>query len=178
MGENTRQQADEQHVSDANTHKQAEMMSARRKLPRISKWWNGLKRWEKITSIVLAVIFLFLFYVALDANKYQAAVRVVDGEGRVGVNPTTERLDFGDLSQGSSAVRTVKVENGTFMPMFVSIFKFGSISDLVKINKNHFKLSPNTEKEIEFLTYIPASAEIGADYTGRIILFKIPTFGL
>ena len=52
-------------------------------------WWNGLKRTGKIASIILAAVFLFLFYVALDANKYQALVHVVEGEGRVGVNPTT-----------------------------------------------------------------------------------------
>jgi len=141
-------------------------------------WWNGLKRTGKIASIILAAVFLFLFYVALDANKYQALVHVVEGEGRVGVNPTTERLDFGDLSRGASAVRTVKVENGTFMPMYVAILKFGKLSDLTDISKNYFKLLPDTETEIEFLTYIPASAEIGANYTGRVILFKIPTFGL
>ena len=59
---------------------------------------------EKILAVVLIIIFLAVFYIALDANKYSAQVLVIEGEGRVGVNPTTERLDFGDLSRGTSAI--------------------------------------------------------------------------
>src|SRR3989304_7486380 len=96
-------------------------------------WWSDMKRWEKAVSIVCAILVLFLFYLTLDANKYQAGVRVVEGEGRVGVNPTTERLDFGDLSRGTSAVRTVTIKNGTIMPMYVVMVKTGKIADLVEI---------------------------------------------
>src|SRR3989304_6855723 len=96
-------------------------------------WWSDLQRWEKAVSIVCAILVLFLFYVTLDANKYQTVVRVVEGEGRVGVNPTTERLDFGDLSRGTSAVRTVTIKNGTIMPMYVVMVKTGKIADLVEI---------------------------------------------
>src|SRR3989344_9346822 len=63
-----------------------------------------LKMWEKIVGVILALVFLFVFYVVLDANKYRATVHVIEGQGRVGVNPTTELLDFGDLSPGTSAV--------------------------------------------------------------------------
>ncbi len=137
-----------------------------------------LKQWEKIFLGILLVIFLFIFYLVLDANKYPALVRVIEGEGKVGVNPTDHALDFGDLSRGTSAVRRVNMVNGTFMPMYVMMFKTGSISDLIDIDKNFFRLAPGEETKIEFLSYIPASAPIDANYTGRIFLFKIPTFGL
>ena len=68
-----------------------------------------MKRGEKILAVVLVIVFLFVFYIALDANKYQATVHVIEGEGKVGVNPTTERLDFGDLSPGTSAIRRVDI---------------------------------------------------------------------
>ena len=103
---------------------------------------------------------------------------MVEGEGRVGVNPTTERLDFGDLSRGTSAVRTVTVKNGTVMPMYVVMVKTGNISDLVDIDTNYFKLTRGAEQKIEFQTYIPAWAAIDATYKGRVYLFKIPTFWL
>ncbi|MEK7493634.1 MAG: hypothetical protein AAB630_00605 [Patescibacteria group bacterium] len=141
-------------------------------------WWSDLKFWEKAVSIVCAVLVLFLFYVSLDANKYQAVVRVVEGEGRVGVNPTTERLDFGDLSRGTSAVRTVTIKNGTIMPMYVMMVKTGSIADLVDIDTNYLKVPRGAEQKIEFQTYIPASAAIDATYKGRVYVFKIPTFWL
>jgi len=141
-------------------------------------WWSDLKRWEKAVSVACAILVLFLFYITLDANKYQAVVRVVEGEGRVGVNPTTERLDFGDLSRGTSAVRTVTVKNGTIMPMYVVMVKTGSIADLVDIDINYLKVPRGAEQKIEFQTYIPASAVIDATYKGRVYLFKIPTFWL
>ena len=141
-------------------------------------WWSDLKRWEKVVSVVCAILVLFLFYITLDANKYQAVVRVVEGEGRVGVNPTTERLDFGDLSRGTSAGRTVTIKNGTIMPMYVVMVKTGSIADLVDIDINYLKVPRGGEQKIEFQTYIPASAAIDATYKGRVYLFKIPTFWL
>jgi len=140
--------------------------------------WRSLSLFQKIVVWALVIVFLFVFYVVLDANKYRAQVRVIEGEGRAGVNPTTASLDFGDLSRGVTAVRRVNIVNGTFVPMFVTIVRTGSITDLVDVSKNNFKLKPGEETRIEFSNYIPASAEIGKIYTGRVYIFKIPTFGL
>lgn len=150
--------------------------------PMRTGWWarmtaEKLTRGEKIWAIVFGIVFLCIFYVTLDANKYQALVHVVEGEGKVGVNPTTERLDFGDLSRGTAAVRTVTVTNDTFVPFFVTIVKLGSISSLMNISENNFMLRKGQEKKIEFGTYMPASAEIGRKYTGRVFVFKIPAPG-
>ena len=137
-----------------------------------------LRKSDKIIGLVLLIIFLFIFYVVLEANKYRAMVRVIEGQGRVGVNPTTESLDFGDLSRGTSAIRRVNLENGTFMPMYVMIWEMGGISDLMDISQNYFKLKPRESVKIDFTTYVPASAEIDKNYTGRVFLFKVPTFGI
>lgn len=155
------------------------------------KWrMSGMKPWiekqagrplktrDKVIGIILIVIFLFVFYVVLDANKYRALVHIIPGEGKVGVNPTTESLDFGDLSPGMSQVRKVKINNGIFMPVYVMIWKTGGISELMTISDNYFKVKPREEKEVEFPVYVPASAVIDSNYTGRVYLFKIPTFGL
>lgn len=155
----------------------------RKKNKSLGSWWQRktgepLKLWEKILAVALVVIFLFLFYVALDANKYRAEVRVIEGEGRVGVNPTTESLDFGDISRGGTVVRRVEVRNGTFTPVFVVAVKIGEAADLIDIDKNYFEVKPGSEARIEFTAFIPASAEIGKVYGGRVYLFKIPTFGL
>src|SRR3989338_7519555 len=134
-----------------------------------------LKTKDKVIGVILIVIFVFIFYVVLDANKYRAMVHVIEGQGRVGVNPTAEAIVFGDLSRGTSAVRRVDLKNGTIMPMYVMVFKMGSISDLVNINRNFFRLKPGESEKIELEIYVPASAEIGKDYGGRVFLFKIPT---
>lgn len=129
---------------------------------------------EKLLAIILAVVFLFIFYIALDANKYSAQVIVIEGKGKVGVNPTTERLDFGDLSPGTSAVRRVDITNRTPVPVYVAVLRFGSINDLMKLNKSFFTLRARSSDKIEFTVYMPASAPIGDKLTGRIFIFKIP----
>ena len=137
---------------------------------------NKLGIGGKIIVGLLVIFFLFIIYIAIDANKYSAMVHVIEGEGKVGVNPTTESLDFGDLSPGTSAVRKVTVNNGTGMSMYIVVWKTGEIKDLMSISDNFFTLSGGEEKQIEFPLYMPASGEIGETYKGRVFLFKIPTF--
>ena len=137
-------------------------------------FWQKMTIAEKLLAIILAVVFLFIFYIALDANKYSAQVIVIEGKGKVGVNPTTERLDFGDLSPGTSAVRRVDITNRTPVPVYVAVLRFGSINDLMKLNKSFFTLRARSSDKIEFTVYMPASAPIGDKLTGRIFIFKIP----
>lgn len=139
---------------------------------------SGIGIINKIILALILIVFAAVFYVVLDANKYSAEVNVIDGEGRVGVNPTTESLDFGDLSRGSSAVRRVDIVNGTSIPVFVSVLKIGGIADLMKLDHNNFELGGGAQTQLEFTTYIPASAQVGDNYTGRVFIFRIPTFGL
>ncbi|MFH1111479.1 MAG: hypothetical protein V1712_00195 [Patescibacteria group bacterium] len=152
------------------------------KLARLWRKSNGqpLSTTDKIILIIVAVLFLFVFYITLDANKYRATVRVISGEGKVGINPTNLVLDFGDLARGTSAVRRVEFTNGTFMPVYVMILKTGSIAGLMDIDEDMaaFRLAPRQTTKVEFLTYIPASAELDKTYQGRVYIFKIPTFGL
>jgi len=137
-------------------------------------FWQRLSRGEKVIAAVLIIIFLAVFYIALDANKYRAQVLVIEGEGRVGINPTTERLDFGDLSRGTSAIRRVDIKNESFIGMFIVVVKLGGISDLMSVSKNYFTLKPGAEEKIEFSVYMPASAEINKMYSGRVFIFRIP----
>lgn len=129
---------------------------------------------EKIIYGIVLVLFLFLFYIALDANKYRATVRAIDSKGKVGVNPTDEILDFGDLSPGTSAVRKINIENKTFIPFYVIILDTGKISDLTKKNKNFFTVPKGKNEKVEFSIYMPASAPIDKTLNGKVYVFKIP----
>ncbi len=148
-----------------------------------SQWWENmigepLKTWEKIVGVVLIIIFLLVFYITLDANKFKATVHVVEGESVIGLNPTTEKLDFGDLSRGTSAVRRVELKNDIPLSTYVVMLKTGEISSLIDISKNFFLLKPREETKIEYSVYMPASAEIDKIYDGRVYLFKIPLIWL
>lgn len=129
---------------------------------------------DKIILTILILVFLFAFYITLDANKYRALVRVVEGEGKIGVNPTDLALDFGDLSRGTSAVRRVAIENGLPLSLYVFAVRTGDIRTLIKLDKNYFKMPPRSSDKVEFSIYMPASAEIDRVYDGRVYLFKIP----
>jgi hypothetical protein len=131
---------------------------------------------EKIILGGMIVVFVFAFYIALDANKYRAVVQVVGGEGKVGINPTSEVLDFGDLSRGSTAARHVEIKNNTAIPFLVAVVRIGGISSLMELDKNFFVLSEFATDRVGFSVYMPASAEIGAVLLGRVYVFKIPTF--
>ena len=135
---------------------------------------KAFSRIQKILLCIFVVIFLFVFYIVLDANKYSAEVNVIAGEGKVGVNPTTESLDFGDMSPGTTAVRRVDIKNGTPVPMWVAVVRLGSIMDLMKLNENFFTLRGGEDAKLEFTTYMPASAPVGQILTGRVFIFKIP----
>jgi hypothetical protein len=142
-------------------------------------WWHRMtgepmKTHEKVVGSILLIIFLFAFYVVLDANKYEATVHVISGEGRVGVNPTTERLDFGDLSPGTAAVRRVTIQNGTPIPMYVAVFRIGRINELMELDQNFFVMPKGAEEQLEFTVYMPASATDGDTLGGRVYIFKIP----
>ena len=133
---------------------------------------------KKILIGLVVVVYLFVLYIVVDANKYKAMVRVIDGAGQVGVNPTSESLDFGDISLGMSARRKVNIANNTFMPMRILIWKTGTIKNIMDVSEQSLRLDPHIDTEIEFTTYIPASAVIDQNYEGRVYIFKIPTFGL
>lgn len=133
-----------------------------------------MKTSDKLLAFVLIIVLVFVFYLALDANKYSATVLVIEGEGKVGVNPTTEALDFGDLSPGTTAVRRVEIANNTSIPMFIAVLRFGSITDLMKLDQNYFVLTAGAEDRIEFSVHMPASAPIGEVLDGRVFLFRVP----
>lgn len=109
----------------------------------------------------------------INASKYQMVVNVVDGENKMGINPLTERLDFGDLSRNNGMTRYVGLKSGGKTPVYVAAFKFGEISDLIKLNKNYFVLNPGEEFKLAYEIKIPPSAQT-KKYSGWTIVFRIP----
>lgn len=130
----------------------------------------------KIIKWSLLGILVFIIAVQISiADKYKAQVLVIPGEKKVGVNPTTEKLDFGDLSADTSATRIITMQAGG-IDTFVMIWKFGKISELIKISENNFTMQKGDNKKIEFNVYMPPSAPEGELYTGNVWIFKVPKF--
>lgn len=128
---------------------------------------------KKIGWGIVALVAIVAIAQYIAADKYDAAVKVVEEGGGIGVNPMTERLDFGDLPKGNGLMRFVTIENGGKMDIYVKIIKTGNISDLIEINRNNFVLSSGDSVKIELLLEMPISAN-KEEYEGKIIIFKLP----
>ena len=128
---------------------------------------------KKIGWGIAALVLTVGLVQVLVADKYQAQVLVIEGKGKVGVNPTAEKLDFGDLSGDTSAARYITLNAGG-MDTYIYIWKFGSIAELMKLNDNNFTMEKGDEKKLELSVYMPLSAPVGEKYTGRVWIFKVP----
>lgn len=128
---------------------------------------------KKILIVIGVIILLFVIVQVVNAAKYKMVVNVVEGENVMGVNPLADKLDFGDLSRNNGMTRYVTMQNGGKIPIYVMVWKFGNISDLVKLSKNNFTLSPGEEVKLAYEISIPPSAEI-RKYSGWTIVFRLP----
>lgn len=129
---------------------------------------------KKVLATVLVILGLVVAVQVVAAEKYQAVVKVVEEKGAVGVNPLADKLDFGDLSKGSSATRYVNLENNGRFRIRILTLKFGGISDLIKVSKNNFVLRPGDKEKLEFRLTMPPSATADS-YSGWVWVFKIPS---
>ena len=137
---------------------------------------NNLQNMGLVKKIFLAIgVFLFLFLAVqfINAAKYTMVVNVKDGENIMGINPLSDNLDFGDLSRNNGMTRYVTFKNDGSAPVYIAAMEFGDISDLVKMNKNYFTLSPSEEAKISFEISIPPSAET-RNYSGSVWIFRLP----
>lgn len=122
---------------------------------------------------MIAVLIFVLVVQVVVADKYKALVQVVEGENVMGVNPLAEKLDFGDLSRETSAIRYVSLENNGNFSIYVMVLKFGGIADLIKLSRNNFTLESGEKERLEFQIFIPVSAE-NKYYSGWVWIFKLP----
>ena len=128
---------------------------------------------KKILIGIGAILALLVVIQIVNAAKYQMVVNVVEGENIMGINPLAERLDFGDLSRNNGMTRYVTFKSSGETPVYIAGFKFGEISDLVKIDKNFFTLKPGEEVRMAFEIKIPPSAET-KQYSGWVWIFRVP----
>ena len=123
--------------------------------------------------MLVGIVVLLSVVQIINASKYDMVVNVVEGENVIGVNPLTERLDFGDLSRNGRLARQVSVKNGGGIDSYVIVWKRGELSDLVRVDPNFFIVKPGEEKKISFEAYVPPSAET-RKYEGKVWVFRLP----
>ena len=128
---------------------------------------------KKIIYVIIAIILFIVAVQALAADKYKAVVQVIEDENKIGVNPTADKLDFGDLSKNTGATRYVSIENNGKYKIYIITWKFGSISELIKVSRNYFTLGSGEKERLAFEMYMPVSADKDK-YSGWVWVFKLP----
>ncbi|MCK5085110.1 hypothetical protein KAK05_00185, partial [Candidatus Parcubacteria bacterium] len=73
----------------------------------------------------------------------------------------------------NASTRFVTIENNGNMNIYVAVVKYGGIAELIKISRNNFVLDPGEKEKLEFLLEMPISAN-KEEYTGKVIIFKLP----
>ncbi len=128
---------------------------------------------KKIIYIIIAVVLFIAVVQILVADRYKAVVQVIEDENKIGVNPTADKLDFGDLSKNTGATRYVSIENNGKYKIYIITWKFGNISELIKVSRNYFTLNSGEKERLAFEMYMPVSADKDK-YSGWVWVFKLP----
>ena len=135
------------------------------------------KKWRVrlifVVIVILVAVALYLFFTF--GNMYSVQAISVEAGSDIGKIQFNERIDFGDIPQGKSSVRTLIVENTGDNDHSIKIWVIGSIGQLIDVEPaRSFDLNAGASQDIDFQFNMPVSAAIGQKYTGRIVIFELP----
>ena len=119
--------------------------------------------------LLLAVTFLFQ-----ALTIYDTQVIAKEKGSPIGINPLTDRIDFGDIPQGSTIGKTLTLENRGAVPNQIIIFVFGGIGDLVKVEPGSLTLESGETAEVHFRLTMPSSVTPERKYTGKVFILRLP----
>jgi len=134
-----------------------------------------MKKWHVILIVVVALLAIVVYLFFTSSNIYSAQAVAVEADSSIGMAPFTDRVDFGDVPQGKGVTKTVVLENTGENDNTIRIWIMGSIGQMIDVNPGRtFELKAGTTQDINFIFNMPASAELGEKFTGRIIILKLP----
>lgn len=136
-------------------------------------WPSTRRRWAFYAFLLLLALFVLFEWRSTITYSAQVLVLERTDELIIGLNPTTERIDFGDLTQGSSQVRPLVLENNGFLPFRFTIITTGSISQFMSVSDAFFTLHPGETKNVDFILVLPPNAEPRM-YTGQVFVLRVP----
>lgn len=134
-----------------------------------------MKKWHIIMIVVIALLGIGVYFFLTSTNIYSAQAVAVEADSPIGMAPFTDRVDFGDVPQGKGVTKTVVLENTGDNDNTIRVWIMGDISQMIDVEPGRtFELKAGTSQDVDFLFSMPASAEVGEKFTGRIIIFKMP----
>ena len=138
----------------------------RPRLPRLRPW-----QWA-ITAVLALLLVLWLSMTAQSTSIYSATVLIT--EGSHGIADPKALFDFGDLPPTASIEHKLTLKNDGKFDNYVMIIVSGEIRDFLDIEDAFFNLDPGQEREILVKLSVPATAEPGKRYDGRVVVTYLP----
>lgn len=134
---------------------------------------NIRKRYIVIAVVAVVLIIVALFF-AQSVSWYSAQVVAKEGGSPIGIAPFTDRLDFGELSPGTSITKKLTLDNNSSIDNYIVIFIMGGVGDLVSIEPSSFTLREGEAREVDFKLFMPASAEPDQVFSGNVVIMRFP----
>lgn len=138
----------------------------RPRLPRLKLW-----QWSLVIVLALFAV-LWTSTAAQSTSVYSSTVLVT--EGRQGLADPSSLFDFGDLPPTGAIEHKLSLKNDGVTDTFIAIGIFGGIRDLIDIEDAFFNLAPGEERDIMVTLTVPATAEPGTRFSGRVVISRLP----
>lgn len=131
------------------------------------------KRYIALITVAVVLVLAITFLVQA-LTIYPAQVIAKEAGSALGIAPFTDRVDFGDVPQGSIVAKELILENEGSIPNNIKVFIMGSIGAFIEVEPKSFTLEAGERQEIELELTMPASAEPEKKFTGRVIILRLP----
>ena len=123
-------------------------------------------------AFVLSIVATVLIELAY-ADKFAMQVNVIKSANKIGINPLTDSLDFGDIYPGGKVKRYITVKNDGPRSTLMVVWVTGTAGEMVTANDSYLTLEPGKKRRLTFLIKVPASASFQT-YQGRVWLIRLP----
>lgn len=134
--------------------------------------WRG---WQIAVVIIVFILVVLAGVLIPFTTSYSSQVIAVEAGGSIGINPSTDRIDFGDMPSGTSVAKAVTLESGGDSSASIRIFIIGGIGSLIKVEPStSFKMEPGESQQVIFRLSMPATAVPGTKFSGRIFILRLP----
>ena len=114
-----------------------------------------------ILVAVLTALSTAIFYNAFVIEKIVSYNMTVKVDDHFGLAVDNESLNFGRITPGNSADKSISIGNPTDHKVKILILPKGLISDWVSISENNFILVPGEKKNVNFEVVAPQNAAFG-----------------
>ena len=138
--------------------------------------WTRLhvfSRWRLVLLVgILLLMLLWSGVAATSTSIYSAHLEVTETTNVIA--PPGALFDFGGLPPTAGITHKLTLKNDGKLNTYVTITVFGGIRDFLDVSDAFFNLKPGQERQIEFELTVPSTAQPDKQYSGRVIVTRLP----